>query len=456
MRVPRPSHSVVRATLVTVFLVLLAVPVAAFVSAQVGATESPEVKRAGEVSGPDRAGYTVITTQEFSASYPSAELIVLAPDGTPVYVDDRWDTYFDVDPVPGRSETVEYVAADYISHPDCNDNGSCTREVFVRENFTTGGARVLWSRVTPGKANTRVHDIDRIDESRIVVADVYRDEVFVYDTERQVRVWTWRAQRDYPLGSGGPFPEDWTHINDVEVLPDGRLMVSLRNQDSVVFLARNGTLLDRQTLGSDGRHDVLYEQHNPDYLPGASPSVLVADSENDRVVEYRRRDGEWRRTWHWRDQRLRWPRDADRLPNGHTLITDTNGDRVLEVNESGAVVWSVEVGLPYEAERLSTGPESAGGPNATRAGLASRGPVLDRASDQGQRGALATAGAFVRQVVPESVRNGLTFVLPPGLYWWHVPLLGAALLDLGVLALLELRRSNWRFVWPVAASDERE
>jgi hypothetical protein len=82
-------------------------------------------------------------------------------------------------------------------------------------------------------------------------------------------------------------------------------------------------------------------------------------------MEFQREDGEWVRTWEWSDARTQWPRDADRLPNGHTLITDSNGDRVFELDESGSIVWSVDVGFPYEAERLGTGDESRGGPSAT-------------------------------------------------------------------------------------------
>jgi len=455
MLVPEVSRARIRVLLVAIFIVLVTVPASAFISEQLASEASPETKRVDDVTGPPRDGYTAITTQEFSTTYPDAELIVLAPDGTTVYVNNRWDTYFDVDQVPERSETVEYVAAKYISHPKCNTD-KCTREVYVRENFSTGESQVIWSRITADKLNTRVHDIDRLNESRIVVADVYRDEVFVYDTEREIRVWTWRAQQDFELDSGGPFPDDWTHINDVEILPDGRFMISLRNQESVVFIARNGTLLHNQTLGADGQHDILYEQHNPDYLPGRPPSILVADSENDRIVEYSQQSNEWTRIWTWRDSLVQWPRDADRLPNGHTLVSDTNGNRVVEINESGSVIWSVSVGLPYEAERLSTDPESAGGPSAVEAGLDSRDSAFERNSDPEEQESrpLSSLKNTVRQLVPQHVRQGLTFILPKGLFWWHVPLLVGALADLVVLGAFEFRWSKWRLVLTITRQEK--
>lgn len=50
------------------------------------------------------------------------------------------------------------------------------------------------------------------------------------------------------------------------------------------------------------------------------------------------------------------PRDADRLNNGNTLITEYFGGRVIEVDSSGAIVWQ-KTGLnnPVDAERLDNG-----------------------------------------------------------------------------------------------------
>jgi uncharacterized protein (UPF0248 family) len=48
--------------------------------------------------------------------------------------------------------------------------------------------------------------------------------------------------------------------------------------------------------------------------------------------------------------------DAERLPNGDTLITDAINDRAIEVNTVGSIVWQ-KTGLnyPFDAERLSNG-----------------------------------------------------------------------------------------------------
>jgi hypothetical protein len=90
--------------------------------------------------------------------------------------------------------------------------------------------------------------------------------------------------------------------------------------------------------------------------------VLVADSENDRVVEYARRDGNWTRTWRVGNRTsMSWPRDADRLPSGNTLVADSRGHRVFEVTPAGEVVWEVSTPwLVYEVERIPYGDEPDG------------------------------------------------------------------------------------------------
>ncbi|MFB6074849.1 MAG: aryl-sulfate sulfotransferase [Haloarculaceae archaeon] len=310
---------------------------------------------------------TVVATQGFSISDERAELAAFTANGTIIYYEDRYRSYFDVDPVQGTRYTVEVVAANHLTGADCAafDRDRCTRNLVVRINLTTGERERVYSALTPRIYNSRWHDVDRLDAHHLVVADISGDGVYAVDTRTGNVTWEWHAERRWSHAAGGP-STDWTHINDVSVLPDGRIMVSVRNMDSVVFLSvENGTAHVQRnwTLGSDDAHDVLFEQHNPDYIPAdrGGPAILLADSENTRVEEYHRVDGQWVRAWRWRDVRLQWPRDADRLPGGNTLVVDSHGDRVLEVAPNGGVQWAAHVALPYDVERLGTGDESATG-----------------------------------------------------------------------------------------------
>ena len=366
-----------------------------------------------------------------------AELVAFDTDGTVLYYDDTHTRYWDVDPVPGTETVVEYAYADHLDAGECPDRwdpsdydvdaetwetyvdahgdvDACTENGVERVNLTTGEVESIWTQPTPGKDATRYHDVDRIDETRLVVADIYLDGVFVVDTETDQILWRWNASDAFsPTETGGPYPEDWTHINDVEVLADGRIMVSARNLDRVVFLTPDSHDVDSGwTLGAEDDHDLLYEQHNPDFVSEShgGPAVLVADSENNRVLEYQRtEDDGWEQTWRWRDARMQWPRDIDRLPDGHTLISDSNGDRVFEVDEEGEIVWSVTIGFPYEAERLDTPDESGDGPSARSRDLASRSePISDR------------FWIAVKTLVPGKYQNGLMYVTPVWMDLSHV------------------------------------
>ncbi|UPW00518.1 arylsulfotransferase family protein [Halorussus gelatinilyticus] len=372
----------------------------------------------------------------------SAALVAFGPEGRVAYYNDTFHGYFDVDPVKGTETTVEYVAERNYEGDACK--GSCTLSVVERLNLTTGEIERIYSRVIPADRGANWHDVDRLGENRLLVGAINTDEMYVVNTTTGMTTWEWSTKQAYPISGGGPYPADWAHLNDVERLPDGRYMTSLRNQDAVAFVDPQTGVQENWTLGSDGAHDVLYEQHNPDYIPESEggPAVVVADSLNDRIVEYQREDGSWNRTWVWTDAEMKWPRDADRLPNGNTLVADTNAHRVLEVNETGAVVWSAEFYAPYELERLGTGDESAGGPSAAAADLDSRGT---ESADMDEN-TTSVAG-----YTPRKVTNSISFVLP---VWMGLSDAAVAvLLALTVLAwaVLEYRHVSFSlsFRWPV-------
>lgn len=385
-----------------------------------GATEEPHSRFQTQADRPvadrtplaePRDGITVVTSH-----LEGGNIVALAPNGTLLYHDDTHDGYWDVDPSPEGATTVVYSATEKVYNTSVcepvDDEEYCIRQLIERANLTTGETTVLYTRIDPRYHSSEWHDVDRLNESHFVVADMYSDAVFIVDVRSGIVTWEWNLQSYLPLTTGGPYPGNWAHLNDVEVLADGRIMVSLRNQDQVVFLDREHGVVENWTLGADDRHSVLYEQHNPDYIPEANggPAVVVADSENNRIVEYQRTAaGMWNRTWVWQDSHLQWPRDADRLPNHHTLVTDSHGGRVLEVDRAGEVVWRFEVPVAYEAERLVTGDESAGGPSATRAGLKSRsqsGPTADESRAPGQ------LKAFIKGLFPSKVVNGVAYVTP--------------------------------------------
>ena len=342
---------------------------------------------------PPANGTTVVTAQKFRHDF----IVAFAPDGRVRYFDDSLDRYHDVDPAPTGSHTVEFVGAIY--------DGDTTHEVVRRVNLTTGEATERYRHSVPRTDRPhRWHDVDRVGPHTLAVADIGRDAVFVVDTRTGERTYEWSAQSAYDLDSDGRFPFDWTHINDVERLPDGRYMASLRNQDSVVFVDPGSGVDPGWTLGTDDDVRILNEQHNPDYIPaGDRPAVLVADSQNDRIVEYRRQNGAWTRTWTWTDDAMAWPRDADRLPDGHTLVGDTNSGRVLEVDTDGDVVWEIDGVGVYDVERIGLDAPRNDTAPADRLGIDSR-----RAAG----GEPTPTDRVAAALLPPVVRNSVGFVAP--------------------------------------------
>lgn len=311
---------------------------------------------------------TVVTSVTgITPSRERGSLYVVAPNGTVLYEEHRYNVYDDVDPSPSGDDTISYVAAEKLSGTACKrvSTSPCTRNFIERLNFTTGQRERLYSDVTPYVVDSRWHDADRLNQTHYAIADLSQERLIIVNVQSNEITYEWQMDSEFSRETTGDRdPNDWAHLNDVEQLRNGTFMLSPRNHDQVIFVRPGSGLIESKTLGSDDNYDILYEQHNPDYLYGSDgqESVIVADSQNNRIVEYAHSNGNYTQSWVWSDSRLRWPRDADRLPNGNTLISDTSGQRVIEVTPRGEIVWGLRIKGTYDAERLTTGDESQGGP----------------------------------------------------------------------------------------------
>jgi hypothetical protein len=323
-------------------------------------TYEPTTLQRGTITSPAN-GTTVISVQGFKVAGQQsgkkpARLVGVGPRGTVRWVyngsQDGIVWFYDVDPL---------------------ENGS----LFITGTRPGKTVVTVWNPETQQKVWSRTfdwedtHDIDLINGDQLLVANMRNynettglndDRLLVYDLSTDEIVWEWKFRKHgYNRSGGGTYTDDWTHVNDVDKLGPGRYLASPRNFDQVIVVNRSTKNVTTQ-LGSDGDWETLYEQHNPQYLESeeGTPTMLVADSENDRIVEYEKREGGWTRTW-LLEGNLNWPRDADRLPNGNTLVTDTLNHRVMEVTPAGQVVW--EFYAPwgtYEAERMQLGDEPGG------------------------------------------------------------------------------------------------
>src|SRR5262249_26268932 len=137
---------------------------------------------------------------------------------------------------------------------------------------------------------------------------------------------------------------EWTHGNAIVELPDGNLLVSFRNISTIIKLdRRSGRVVWK--LGPP----ILSGQHAPELL--ANGNLLIFDNGPhrldqtfpfSRVIEVNPVTKEIV----WKYQEAFPPSfysdrisNAQRLPNGNTLINEGQFGRFFEVTPAGEVVW---------------------------------------------------------------------------------------------------------------------
>ncbi|RBI60846.1 hypothetical protein DMJ13_17880 [halophilic archaeon] len=257
---------------------------------------------------------------------------------------DKYRRYMDIDPI--GNDRILFVAGERV-------NGSTFQRIAVLMNWRTGEVHKKF------KVPRDTHDIDYLGGDRFAIADKKNHRISIYNSSNNSTAWEFDYRKHYSKSAGGG-PGDWTHLNDVDSINNGSaFLASPRNFDRVMSINRSTKEVE-WTLGEEDNYNIMRAQHNPVLLSKNPLTVLVADSENQRIVEYQRKNGEWKRVWGYRGD-LHWPRDADRLPNGNTLITDTLNDRVVEVTPDREIVWEFHVERStYDVERLQHGDEPAG------------------------------------------------------------------------------------------------
>ena len=162
-------------------------------------------------------------------------------------------------------------------------------------------------------------------------------------------VWEWRAwehldpdtDRITALQDGR---EEWTHGNAIHEEPDGNLLVSFRDISTVIRIER-GTGRILWKLGApplSGQHapnrlangNILMFDNGPHRLDDTFPfsrAIEVNPATNEIVWKYQEA-----RMWNFFSPRIS---NAERLPNGNTLINEGMFGRFFEVTPQGDVVW---------------------------------------------------------------------------------------------------------------------
>jgi outer membrane protein assembly factor BamB len=177
---------------------------------------------------------------------------------------------------------------------------------------------------------------------------MYADYLVEMTTDGRV-VWEWRSwehlePESYTIVNPQDARSEWTHGNTVVELPSGNLMLSFRHISTVV-------IVDRRTEEVIWRlgPPLVNNQHAPTLLPNGN--MLVFDNgthrldsplPSSRVLEINPSTGEV--VWSYEDTppiAFFSPliSNAQRLPNGNTLINEGSFGRLFEVTTNGEVVW---------------------------------------------------------------------------------------------------------------------
>ena len=172
---------------------------------------------------------------------------------------------------------------------------------------------------------------------------------------------------------GGNPIYDWTHSNTVRFdEEDSAVYLNSRHLDRIVKIDYpSGEILWSMGGGGDFGEGLFSHAHDPEFLENGN--MLIYDNGNHREPEEYSRaveiafDAElgWAHVvWDWPREPLFFDSamgDANRLPNGNTLITSSHHSRLFEVTRNGELVWELLldpvdlVSLPpimYKSERF--------------------------------------------------------------------------------------------------------
>jgi hypothetical protein len=148
----------------------------------------------------------------------------------------------------------------------------------------------------------------------------------------------------------------------VEQLPNGNVLIT--DGGGAYYTTTDASIMEVDPSGKIVWQYVgqMAFPHSAERLPNGD--TLISDTSHDRVFRVNQAGDI---TWTSDDwgggsgtlsdgSHLNYPNDAELLDNGHLLITDRNNDRVIEVDDTGQVVWSYnQLTRPHNGDRLANG-----------------------------------------------------------------------------------------------------
>lgn len=153
---------------------------------------------------------------------------------------------------------------------------------------------------------------------------------------------------------------DWTHSNAIVFSQDYKsIYVSVRNLNRIYCISYPDGMV-RWVMGDGGDFGagLFAHQHEPEII--GEGEMLVFDngyhrddgSSYSRVVKIKfdKSGKSARLLWHYRERPDFFTiigGDANQLPDGTILITDSMNGRIIEVDASGQILWKLQLPPPY-------------------------------------------------------------------------------------------------------------
>lgn len=189
--------------------------------------------------------------------------------------------------------------------------------------------------------------------------EIYSDYLVEMTTDGK-SVWEWRAWEHLDpeadrIAAVQDYRAEWTHANGVAELPDGNIALSFRNISTVIIIDRKtGKIIWK--LGApplSGQHAPMPLTNGHLLLFDNGPHRLDHTMPFSRVIEVELATKQI--VWKYQEQReyeFFSPRisNAQRLPNGNTLVCEGDFGRLFEVTTDGELVW--EYVNPFFGEDL--------------------------------------------------------------------------------------------------------
>jgi len=256
------------------------------------------------------------------------------------------------------------------------------------QEFSWDG-RLVWEYEPPGSAH---HDVERLENGNTLllcmetVPDEYRKKIKdpVRRSARQIRgdlvlevtrdkkvVWEWHMYEHLDINKCCEIcnPADWTHTNTVQSLPEnrwyddgderfkpGNILLSPRNLGFIFIVDKETKQIVWEYSGSYAGG--LAGQHEPHMIEkglpgegniiifdnGAPPLRALAHTSRSYVLEIEPPTGKlvWKYE-NWEKFHSAFRSNVQRLPNGNTLICESEGPRIFEVTVEGEIVWEYAI-----------------------------------------------------------------------------------------------------------------